>query len=170
MAIYDRESAAERVGRSVRTIKRWEERGWLTFTLGRVRESDLLDAEKQARENGRRGGRRSKGQAVESNDIDLEESAWPDGAVADGRVYSLNISRMMRFDAEIAREWFLGADVDPWVPTEPDIVEPPFPVETMTGTYTDVARRAVHLNAKLHANGIKAFAYFPHPLEPQAAR
>ncbi|MDY0828571.1 hypothetical protein SK224_05455 [Microbacterium sp. BG28] len=167
MAIYDREGAADRVGRSARTIKRWEERGWLTFTLGRVRESDLLDAEKQARKQ-RGGDRRSKGQQVKR--IELDESTWPEGAVADERVYSLEITRKMRFDAEIGARWFAGEDVDPWVPCEPKIVEPPFDIETMTGTYLDVSRRAVQLNAVLDRNGIKAFTYYPHPLEPQAAR
>jgi hypothetical protein len=62
MEIYDRRGAAERVGRSARTIRRWEERGWLTFTLNRVRELDLLEAEMMARDNARRGGRR-KGDA-----------------------------------------------------------------------------------------------------------
>lgn len=167
MAIYDREGAAERVGRSARTIKRWEERGWLKFTLGRVRELDLLDAERQARKQ-RGGDRRSKGQQVKH--IELDESTWPEGAVADERVYSLEITRKMRFDAEIGAQWFAGHDVDPWVPCEPEIIEPPFDIETMTGTYLDVARRAVHLNVSLDRNGIKAFTYYPHPLEPQAAR
>lgn len=47
------------MGRDVRTIRRWETNGWLTFTLDRVRESDLLNAEKRAREGARRGGRKS---------------------------------------------------------------------------------------------------------------
>jgi hypothetical protein len=59
MAIYDREGAAERVGRDVRTIRRWESKGWVTFVLGWVRESDLLDAEQKARRN-RGGDRRSR--------------------------------------------------------------------------------------------------------------
>lgn len=58
MAIFDRQGAARRVGRDVRTIRRWEARGLLTFVLGRVREADLLEAERQARMN-RGGDRRS---------------------------------------------------------------------------------------------------------------
>jgi hypothetical protein len=168
MAIFDRAGAAVRVGRDIRTIRRWESKGWLTFTLGRVRESDLLEAEKTARENGRRGGRK-KGQTMEQQ-IDIgDESQWPEGAVADGRVYSLEITRMMRFDAKLGAQWFAGEHVDPWVPAEPDIVEPPFEVETMTGTYADVSRRAVHLNAKLGQNGIKAFVFYPAPVEALGA-
>lgn len=167
MTIFDREGAAARVGRDVRTIRRWEARGWLKFTLGRVRESDLLVAERTARENARRGGRK-KGQSMEKQ-IDIgDESAWPDGAVEDGRAYGLEITRMMRFDPDLGVRWFAGEDVDPWVPCEPDLVEPPFEVETMTGTYADVSRRAVHLNAVLSRNGIKAFLYFPHPIEPES--
>lgn len=62
MAIYDRAGAADRVGRDVRTIRRWEARGWLVFTLGRVREADLLAAEKCARM--RRGGDRRSGRSA----------------------------------------------------------------------------------------------------------
>ncbi|WP_144795715.1 hypothetical protein [Microbacterium paludicola] len=58
MAIFDRQGAADRVGRNMRTIRRWEEKGLLTFVLGRVRESDLLAAERAARQN-RGGDRRS---------------------------------------------------------------------------------------------------------------
>ena len=65
MAIFDREGAADRVGRDVRTIRRWEAKGLLTFVLGRVRESDLLDAERQARSN--RGGDRRSSKAVGSS-------------------------------------------------------------------------------------------------------
>jgi len=53
VAIFDRKGAAKRVGRDVSTIYRWEERGEITFTLGRIRESDLLEADKRMR--GRRG-------------------------------------------------------------------------------------------------------------------
>jgi hypothetical protein len=49
VTIYDRKGAAERVGKNLATIYRWEERGLLTFVLGRVRESDLLAAERAAR-------------------------------------------------------------------------------------------------------------------------
>lgn len=62
MAIYDRQGAADRVGRDIRTIRRWEAKGVLTFTLGRVRESDLLVAERAARMN--RGGDRRSPRAV----------------------------------------------------------------------------------------------------------
>lgn len=62
MAIFDRQGAADRVGRDVRTIRRWEAKGLLTFVLGRVREADLLDAERRARMN--RGGDRRSEQAV----------------------------------------------------------------------------------------------------------
>lgn len=58
MAIFDRQGAADRVGRDVRTIRRWEAKGLLTFVLDRVRESDLLEAERKARAN-RGGDRRS---------------------------------------------------------------------------------------------------------------
>lgn len=158
------------MGCSLRTIRRWESNGWLSFTLDRVRESDLLQAEKTARENKRRGGRRKGSSMAEKVNIN-DESAWPEGAVADGKVYGLTLSRMMRWDAELGAKWFEGEDaVDPWVPCEPDLVEPPFDIETMTGTYADVSARAVHLNALLSRNGIKAFIYSPEPIEPQGAR
>jgi transposase len=57
--IFNRKAAAERVGRSLSTIYRWEEAGLLIFTLDRVRESDLLAAEKRARDT--RGRPRKKG-------------------------------------------------------------------------------------------------------------
>lgn len=50
--------AAERVGRSPRTIKAWRQRGELTVLAGRVRESHLLEVEKRMR--GRTGGRPRK--------------------------------------------------------------------------------------------------------------
>ena len=169
MTIYDMKGAAARVDRDERTLKRWVARGWLTFTLGRVREADLLQAEKMARENMRRGGRK-KGQGMEKETDLSDESLWPDGAVADGKVYSLELTRMMRFDADLGARWFAGEDVEPWAPCEPDLVEPPFEIESMTGTYAEVGKRAALLNARLTRNGIKAFLYFPHPLDPQGAR
>lgn len=58
MTLHDRKSAAQRVGRHLSTIYKWEERGWIRFVLGRVREVDLLKAEKLARE--RRGRPRAR--------------------------------------------------------------------------------------------------------------
>ncbi|MEB0303835.1 hypothetical protein QN345_00580 [Cryobacterium sp. 10I1] len=48
-----RKEAAERVGKNLATIYRWEERELIVFVLDRVREVDLLAADKKARE--RRG-------------------------------------------------------------------------------------------------------------------
>ncbi len=50
MAIFDRQGAAARVGRDISTIYRWEERGVISFVLGRIREDDLLAADKRMRE------------------------------------------------------------------------------------------------------------------------
>jgi hypothetical protein len=54
--ILTREEAAERVGRSARTIRRWESQGALRFVGGRVREWDLLRVDQEMRE--RRARRR----------------------------------------------------------------------------------------------------------------
>ena len=56
--------AAERVGRSERTVKRWRQQGEFPTLMGRVRERDLLDAE--ARVSGRVGGRPPKETATTS--------------------------------------------------------------------------------------------------------
>lgn len=53
VTLHDRKSAAQRVGRHLSTIYKWEDRGWLRFVLGHVREADLLAADKLARQ--RRG-------------------------------------------------------------------------------------------------------------------
>lgn len=50
--------AAERVGRDPRTIKRWRANDEITVLADRVRESDLLDADKRIR--ARKGGRPRK--------------------------------------------------------------------------------------------------------------
>lgn len=41
--------AAKRVGRSERTIRRWIENGDIALHMGRLRESDLIEAEQLAR-------------------------------------------------------------------------------------------------------------------------
>jgi hypothetical protein len=41
--------AAERVGRSERSVRRWRQLGMVRFCLGRVREDDLLEADRAAR-------------------------------------------------------------------------------------------------------------------------
>lgn len=46
----DRKSAAARIGKDPRTIRRWIAAGELKETLGRVRESDLIRVEKRMRE------------------------------------------------------------------------------------------------------------------------
>lgn len=62
MAIYDRKGAAKRIGKDLRTIYRWEALGVLKFTLERVRESDLLEADKAMRS--RRGRPRKESNVV----------------------------------------------------------------------------------------------------------
>lgn len=170
MAIFDRAGAAERVGRDVRVIRRWESLGWLTFVIGRVREEDLLRAEALAEANKRRGGRKKKGAVMFGSGADeLEEAAWPDGAVADGLLYSLEVSARMRFDTDLGARWFAGEQVEPWVLVEPGLVDPP-EFETMTGTYADVSRRAGQLNQRIDRSGVKAFIFYPSPIEPASAR
>lgn len=44
-----RAEAAQRVGRTERTIRNWERSGELTPTLGRFRESDLVEADRRMR-------------------------------------------------------------------------------------------------------------------------
>lgn len=51
-------SAAERVGRDPRTLRRWISSGSLRVTMGRVREADLLEVDRQMREK-RASGKRS---------------------------------------------------------------------------------------------------------------
>lgn len=41
--------AAERVGRSFVTIKRWRRQGEITVVVGRVRESQLLEVDRRMR-------------------------------------------------------------------------------------------------------------------------
>ena len=43
------EEAAKRVDRSVRTIYRWQQAGWITILMGSVSEAKLLDADRLAR-------------------------------------------------------------------------------------------------------------------------
>lgn len=81
----------------------------------------------------------------------------------DGRVWSLEASPAMRL-AE--RE----DDLIEWVPCEPALVkhEPEF--ERMTGTYLDVSRWAVHLNARQQQSGINGWVFYPAVVEPLGAR
>jgi predicted site-specific integrase-resolvase len=53
--------AAERVGKSVRTIKAWRQRGEITVLVGRVRESDVVEADKRMRERMHAGVRPADG-------------------------------------------------------------------------------------------------------------
>ncbi|TFD09804.1 hypothetical protein E3T26_14345 [Cryobacterium sp. TMT1-21] len=54
MKFLNRKDAAKRVGKSLSTIYRWEERELLTFTLDLCREDRLLEA---AKKSGARVGR-----------------------------------------------------------------------------------------------------------------
>ena len=54
MNFLTRKAAAVRVGKSLSTIYRWEERGLLAFTLDLCREDRLLEA---AKKSGARVGR-----------------------------------------------------------------------------------------------------------------
>ena len=148
------------MGRSVATVKRWEKKGWLTFTLGRVREADLLEAEKKARSN--HGGARVKGAHVDQ--VETDQAKWPDGAEPDGRLYSLEVLRCMEIAPYVEAD---GAIV--WVPSEPGIIEPPG-FERRTGTYAEISKWAVHYNALQQRSGFTAFVFYPSPIEPQGAR
>ena len=54
MKWLSRKEAAERVGRNLVTIYRWERYGWLVFTLGRCNEQVLLEADRMSEaKNGR---------------------------------------------------------------------------------------------------------------------
>lgn len=126
-------------------------------TFGVFTEEALLKAEKTAREN--RGGARTKGRKV-NGDI-LEEANWPADAVADGKVYSLEVAQAMILADELDDEGKLA-----WRPKEPRLTEPP-EFETMTGTYTDVARRAGHLNGQQLRGNFLAWIFYPAPVDPQ---
>lgn len=47
---FELDEAAERVGKSPDTIRRWARQGKIHFILGRVQETELLEAEKGSRE------------------------------------------------------------------------------------------------------------------------
>lgn len=97
----------------------------------------------------------------------LEEARWPAEAIADGEVYSLEVSRAMEMVRELTAP---GAPAEMgWRPVEPHLKEPP-ELDRMTGTYTDVSRRAQQLNAKQQQCGFVAWIFYPSPIEPQPAR
>lgn len=81
----------------------------------------------------------------------------------DGRVWSLEASPAMKMIV-------LPGDRIGWEPCEPDLVkhEPEF--DRMTGTYLDVSRRAVHLNARQQQSGIRGWVFYPALVEPLGAR
>ncbi|MEV4737166.1 MULTISPECIES: hypothetical protein [unclassified Microbacterium] len=84
---------------------------------------------------------------------------------SDGKVYSLEVSPAMRLLDELSDQGELQ-----WVPAEPALVnaEPEF--ERMTGTYLDVSRRAIHLNARQQQSGFTAWIFYPAPVEPLGSR
>jgi hypothetical protein len=108
------------------------------------------------------------------NGDDLEEANWPAGAVADDRAYSLEVSRAMEMVTEANERGAVIPVLDmlgeiQWRPREPSMSIPP-EYERMTGAYTDVARRAWHLNAAQQRSGFSAWIFYPAPIDPQTAR
>jgi len=81
----------------------------------------------------------------------------------DGRVWSLEASPAMKV---VVRE---GGTID-WEPREPELAKHEPEYDRMTGSYLDVSRRAVHLNARQQQSGIHGWVFYPALVEPMGAR
>ena len=98
----------------------------------------------------------------------LKQNEWPEGATADGRLYSLESSMNMKDAGKLDEEGRLY-----FVPVVPESVTDDVSeqVETFVGTYAEVAERAEYINGtQMRLHGSLNFIFHPSPIEPQAAR